>query len=87
MSIVQLIDFPFLVNRRVSPVFGVDILDLNLGVQINSIKQPIKSNSVGSGYMSRCGTSAFDDHFNPGFVILKMYSIAPNREDIAFDGT
>ena len=30
-----------------------------------------KSNSVGSGYMSHCWTSAFDDHFNHGFVILK----------------
>ena len=28
-------------------VFGVDILDLNFGVQIISVKQPIKGNSVG----------------------------------------
>ena len=48
-----------------------DTLDLNLGVQINSVKQPIKSNSVGSGYVSHCWTSAFNDHFNHGFVILK----------------
>ena len=52
-------------------VFGVDILDLKLGVQIDSVRQPIKSNSVGSGNMSHCWTSAFDDHFNHGFVILK----------------
>ena len=52
-------------------VFGVDILDLNFGVQINSVKRPIKSNSVGSGYMSHCWTLAFDDHFNHGVVILK----------------
>ena len=52
-------------------VFGVDILDLNFGVQTNSVKQPIKSNSVGSGYMSHCWTSAFDDHFNNGCDILK----------------
>ena len=52
-------------------VFGVDILDLNLAVQINSVKQPVKSNRVGSGYMSHCWTSAFDDHLNHGFVILK----------------
>ena len=51
--------------------FCVDILDLNLGVLIDSIKQPIKSNTVGSGYMSHSWTSAFDDHFNHGFVILK----------------
>ena len=51
-------------------VFVVDILGLNLGVQINSVKQPIKSKSVGSGYMSHCWTSAFDDRFNHGFDIL-----------------
>ena len=28
-------------------VLGVNMFDLNLGVQIDSIKQPIKSNSVG----------------------------------------
>ena len=52
-------------------VFGVDILDLILVVQINSVKQPIKSNSVGSGYMSHSWTSAIDDHFDHDFVILK----------------
>ena len=39
-------------NRQVSMrqelVFGVDVFDLDFGVQINSIEQPIKSNSVGS---------------------------------------
>ena len=30
-------------------VFGVDVFDLDLWVQINSIEQQIKSNSVGSG--------------------------------------
>ena len=52
-------------------VFGVDILDKNFGVQMNPVKQPITSNSVGSGYMSHCWTSALHDHFNHGFVILK----------------
>ena len=52
-------------------VFGVDILDLNSRVPIDSVKQPLKCNSVGSGYMSHCWTSTFDDHFNHGFVILK----------------
>ena len=28
-----------------SVVFGVDVFDLDVGVQINSIDQPIKSNS------------------------------------------
>ena len=29
-------------------VFGVEVPDLNLGIQINPIKQPIQSYSVGS---------------------------------------
>ena len=40
-------------------VLGVNIFDLNLGVQIDSIKQPIESNSVGPGNMSHRWTSAF----------------------------
>ena len=51
-------------------VLGVNVLDSNLRIQINSVNQPSKSNSVGSGNMSHCWTSAFDDHFNHGFVIL-----------------
>ena len=38
---------------------GVNVFDLDLGVQIDSIKQPIKSNSVGSANMSHCGTPSF----------------------------
>ena len=37
-------------------VFGVDVFDLDLGIQINSIKQPIKCNSVSPGNMSHCRT-------------------------------
>ena len=42
-------------------VFGVNIFDLDFGVWINSTKQPIKSNSVGSGHVSHRRTSAFND--------------------------
>ena len=38
-------------------VLGVNVFDFDLGVQFDSIKQPIKSNSVGSGNMSHCGKS------------------------------
>ena len=38
---------------------------------INSIKQPIKSNSVSSGNMSQCRTSAFDDHLDHSLVVFK----------------
>ena len=33
-------------------VLGVNVFDLDIGVQLDVIKQPIKSNSVGSGNMS-----------------------------------
>ena len=52
-------------------VFGVDVFDLDCGIQINSIEQPIKSNSVGSGNMSHCRTPSFNDHFDHSFIVLK----------------
>ena len=52
-------------------VFGVDVFDLDFGVQINSIEQPIKSNSVSSGDVSHCRTSAFNNHLDHSFIVLK----------------
>ena len=53
-------------------VFGVNVFDLSLWVQIDSIKQPIKSNSVGSGNMSHCGTPSLDNnHLDHCFVVFK----------------
>ena len=52
-------------------VSGVDVFDLDFGVQINSIEQPLKSNSVGSGDVSHCRTSAFDNRFDYSFIVLK----------------
>ena len=52
-------------------VLGVNKFDLDLGVQVNSVKQPIKRNSVGSGYVSHGWTSALNDHFGHCFVIFK----------------
>ena len=42
-----------------------------LGVQIDSIIQPIKSNSVGSGNISHCRTSPLYDHLDHCFVVFK----------------
>ena len=39
-------------------VFGVNVFDLDFGVQIDSMKKTIKSNSVGSGNMSHCRASS-----------------------------
>ena len=52
-------------------VLGVNVFDLDLGVQVDSIKQLIKSNSVGSGNMSHCRTSSFNDHLDHCFIFLK----------------
>ena len=37
-------------------VFGVNIFDLDLCVQIDSVKQPIKRDSMGTGHMSQYRT-------------------------------
>ena len=54
-------------------VLGVNVFDLDLGVQIDSIKQPIKSNSVGSGNMSHCRASSLYDHLDHCFVVFKYF--------------
>ena len=51
--------------------FVQDVCELVLGVDVfdfNSIEQPIKSNSVGSGDVSPCRTSAFNDHLDHCFI-------------------
>ena len=40
-------------------------------IQIDSIQQPIESNSVGSGNVSHCGTSSLHTHLDNCFVVLK----------------
>ena len=52
-------------------VSGVNVYDLDLGVQIDSIKQPIKSNPVASGNMSHCRNSALNDHFDHCSSVFK----------------
>ena len=52
-------------------VIGVNVFDLDFGCQIDSIKQPIKSNSVGSGNMSHCRTSSLYDHLDHCFGVFK----------------
>ena len=64
--------------------FGVNVLDLNVGVQIDSIEQPIKSNSVGSGHMSHCRTSFLYDHLDHCFAVFKdiQQSFLTRRLDV-----
>ena len=61
-------------------VLGVNVCDLNIGVQIDSNEQPIKSNSVGSGYVSRGWTSALDDHLDHRFIIFKKCRASHQNE-------
>ena len=51
-------------------VLGVNMPDLDLWIQIASVEQPIKSNSVGSGNMSQIRTSAFHEHLDYRFIIF-----------------
>ena len=53
-------------------VFGVDVFDLDIGIQINSFKQPIKCNSVSPGNMSHCrAASFFNDHFDHCCIVFE----------------
>ena len=52
-------------------MFGINVSNLNFRIEINPVKHPIQSNSVGSWHMSHRWTSAFDDHVDHGFIILK----------------
>ena len=52
--------------------FGVNVFDLDLAFQIDSIEQPIKSNAVGPGNMSHCGTSSLENHLDHCFAVFKQ---------------
>ena len=51
-------------------VSGVNIFDWDFGVQVDSVSQPIKRNSVGLGHVSHCWTSTLDDHLDHRFIYL-----------------
>ena len=52
-----------------------NVFDLDFGIQINSIKQPIKCNSVSPGNMSHCRAPSFDDHFESLLHCLRTHTI------------
>ena len=67
-------------------VLGVNVFDLDFGVHIDSIEQPIKSNSVGPGNMSHCKASSFNDHLDHYFVVFKdIQHKASLREERTFE--
>ena len=59
------------VSMSASLIFGVNIFDLDLWFQTDSVKQPIKRNSVFSGHVSHCWTSSFHGHPDYTFVVFK----------------
>ena len=67
-------------------VFGVNVFDLDFWVQSDSIEQPIKSNSVGSGNMSHCRASSLYDHLDHCFVVFE-HTQCSWREELTLKGT
>ena len=57
-------------------VLGVNIFDLDLGVHIDSVEEPIKRNSVGSGHVPHRRTSALYDHFDHSFIVFKTVQLS-----------
>ena len=47
------------------------VSNLDLWFQVDSVEQPSKRNSVGSGHVSHCWTSSFDYHLDDSFVVFK----------------
>ena len=68
-------------------VLGVNVFDLDLEVQIDSIKQPIKSNSVGSGNMAHCRASSFKIILITASLSSEMYNKASLEKEFTFEET
>ena len=56
--------------------FGVNTFDLDLGVQVDSVEQPIKRNSVGYRHVSHHRTSSFDDHLDHSLALFKNVQLS-----------
>ena len=63
---------------------SMNVFNLNVGIQIDSIEQRIKRNSVGPGHVSHCGTPSFNDHVDHFFVVVKhiQQSLVMRRLDV-----
>ena len=64
--------------------FDVNVFDLDFRIQIDSIEQSIKSNSVGPGNMSHCRTSVYNNLLDHYFVVFKhiQQSFLMRRVDV-----
>ena len=52
-------------------VFGGNIFDLDLWFHFDSVEQPVKRNSVGSGHVSHLWTSSFNDHLDHSLITFE----------------
>ena len=52
-------------------VLGVHVFHTDHWVKVDPVKQPIKCNSVGAGYVSHGRTSAFNNRFDYCFIVLE----------------
>ena len=52
-------------------VFGVNIFDLDLAVQVDSVQQPILRELMGSRHVPHHRTLSFDDHLDHNIVVFK----------------
>ena len=64
-------------------VFVVHIFDLDLRFHVDSVEQPIKRNSVGSGHVSHCWTSAFGFLLGLRFLFFKKCKARRQNEKIS----
>ena len=53
--------------------FGIDTFDLDLWVQVGSVKLQIKRNSLGSGHVSHRLTPAFQNRLDYCFIVFKNF--------------
>ena len=87
-KMVPLITCEISFGQKVSElVFGVIMFDLDLGVHIDSVKQPTWRNSVSSWHESHCWTSSFDDHLFSQLRCLRKCTTMIFSERCAFERT
>ena len=71
-----------LVRMSATLVFGVNTFDLDLWFQTVSVEQSIKRNSVGSGHVSQCWSSSFENHLDESFRCLQRCATETRLEKI-----
>ena len=58
-------------EKMIPLIAGVNLFDLDFGLIIDSVKQPVKRDSLGSGHVSHRRTSALNDHLDHCFIFFR----------------